>query len=107
MSLRFVRVMIMFDLPVETKTQRRTYSKFRKELIRQGFLMMQYSIYVKSCLNKEAAEGTVNLVKRFLPRDGHVRSIIITEKQFEKMNILVGEEDRNISILGDNRTIEF
>ncbi|WP_079708830.1 CRISPR-associated endonuclease Cas2 [Paraliobacillus ryukyuensis] len=97
----------MFDLPVETKTQRRTYSKFRKELIRQGFLMMQYSIYVKSCLNKEAAEGTVNLVKRFLPRDGHVRSIIITEKQFEKMNILVGEEDRNISILGDNRTIEF
>ncbi|GAA5417810.1 CRISPR-associated endoribonuclease Cas2 [Paraliobacillus ryukyuensis] len=97
----------MFDLPVETKTQRRTYSKFRKELIRHGFLMMQYSIYVKSCLNKEAAEGTVNLVKRFLPRDGHVRSIIITEKQFEKMNILVGEEDRNISILGDNRTIEF
>lgn len=107
MSLRFVRVMIMFDLPVETKKQRRTYSKFRKELIRHGFLMMQYSIYVKSCLNKEAAEGNIQLVKRFLPKEGHVRSIIITEKQFEKMKILVGEEDRNLEILGENRTIEF
>ncbi|GAE91856.1 hypothetical protein JCM21714_822 [Gracilibacillus boraciitolerans JCM 21714] len=69
--------------------------------------MMQYSIYVKSCLNKEQAEGTINLIKRFLPRDGHVRSIIITEKQFEKMKVLVGEEDRNLNILGENRTIEF
>ncbi|WP_245570112.1 CRISPR-associated endonuclease Cas2 [Halalkalibacillus halophilus] len=99
--------MIMFDLPVETKAQVRTYTKFRKNLIRQGFLMMQYSIYIKSCINKEAAQGTVNQVKRFLPKDGHIRSMIITEKQFENMKILVGEEDRNIEILGENRTIEF
>ncbi len=97
----------MFDLPVETKAQVRTYTKFRKNLIRQGFLMMQYSIYIKSCINKEAAQGTVNQVKRFLPKDGHIRSMIITEKQFENMKILVGEEDRNIEILGENRTIEF
>ncbi|MFB1050140.1 CRISPR-associated endonuclease Cas2 [Paraliobacillus sp. JSM ZJ581] len=97
----------MFDLPVETKKQRRTYTKFRKELIRQGFLMMQYSIYIKSCLNKESAQGTINVVKKFLPKDGHVRSIIITEKQFEKMIVLVGEEDKNIELLGENRTIEF
>lgn len=107
MSHRFVRIMIMFDLPVETKAQVRTYTKFRKNLIRQGFLMMQYSIYIKSCINKEAAQGTVNQVKRFLPKDGHIRSMIITEKQFENMKILVGEEDRNIEILGENRTIEF
>ena len=107
MSLRFVRILIMFDLPVETKKQIRTYTKFRKQLIREGFLMLQYSIYIKSCINKEAAEGTINNVKRFLPKEGHVRSMIITEKQFEKMKILVGEEDRNIEILGENRTIEF
>lgn len=107
MSLRFVRILIMFDLPVETKKQIRTYTKFRKQLIREGFLMLQYSIYIKSCINKEAAEGTINNVKRFLPKEGHVRSMIITEKQFEKMKILVGEEDRNIEILGENRTIAF
>ncbi|SDC31008.1 CRISPR-associated protein Cas2 [Pelagirhabdus alkalitolerans] len=99
--------MIMFDLPVETKKQRRTYSKFRKELISQGFLMLQYSIYIKSCINKEAAQGSINLVKRYLPKEGHVRAIIITEKQFEKMKILVGNEDKNIALLGENRTIEF
>jgi CRISPR-associated protein Cas2 len=107
MSLRFVRVMVMFDLPVETKAQIRTYTRFRKELIKHGFLMMQYSIYIKSCLNKEAAQGSINNIRRFLPRDGHVRSLVITEKQFEKMAILVGEEDRNLEILGENRTIEF
>lgn len=107
MSYRFVRVMVMFDLPVETKVQVRTYNKFRKELIKQGFLMMQYSIYIKSCLNKESAQGSINNIRRFLPANGHVRSLIITEKQFEKMAILVGQEDRNLEILGENRTIEF
>ncbi|MDC3425731.1 CRISPR-associated endonuclease Cas2 [Aquibacillus sp. 3ASR75-11] len=97
----------MFDLPVETKAQVRTYNRFRKELIRHGFLMMQYSIYIKSCLNKEAAQGSINLIRRFLPKNGHVRSMIITEKQFEQMAILVGEENRNLEILGENRTIEF
>ncbi|MGM8211179.1 CRISPR-associated endonuclease Cas2 [Virgibacillus sp. W0430] len=97
----------MFDLPVETKAQVRTYTKFRKELIKQGFLMMQYSIYVKSCLNKDAAHGTISNVRRFLPKDGHVRSMIITERQFEKMTILVGESNRNLEILGENRTIQF
>ncbi|MET3684352.1 CRISPR-associated protein Cas2 [Alkalibacillus flavidus] len=102
-----MRVLIMFDLPVETKAQIRTYTKFRKNLIRNGFLMMQYSIYIKSCINKEAAQGTINQVNNFLPKEGHVRAMIITEKQFEGMKILVGEEDRNIEILSDNRTIEF
>ncbi|QDI93150.1 CRISPR-associated endonuclease Cas2 [Salicibibacter halophilus] len=97
----------MFDLPVETKAQIRTYNKFRKRLIQDGFLMMQYSIYIKSCLNKDAAQQTVNKVKRYLPKDGHVRSLVITEKQFENMMILVGDEDKNIELLGDNRTIEF
>lgn len=102
-----MRVFIMFDLPVETRAQVRTYSKFRKNLIEEGFLMMQYSIYVKSCLNKEAAEAMVNKVKMYLPKDGHVRSLIITEKQFESMKILIGEEDKNLEILGHNRTIQF
>lgn len=97
----------MFDLPVETKRQVRVYNKFRKALISEGFLMMQYSIYIKSCINKEAAEGAVNAVKKLLPADGHVRALIITEKQYEKMKILLGSEDKNIEILGDNRTIIF
>ncbi len=102
-----MRVFIMFDLPVETKKQVRTYNKFRKSLIKEGFLMMQYSIYIKSCINKDAADLSVNTVKKLLPEDGHVRALIITEKQYEKMKILLGEEDKNIALLGDNRTIIF
>lgn len=97
----------MFDLPVETKVQRRVYSKFRKRLIEDGFLMLQYSVYIKSVANKDTAQQTVSNVKYYLPKDGHVRTLIITEKQYEKMQILLGQEDENIGILGDNRTIIF
>ena len=102
-----MRVFIMFDLPVESKEQVRTYTRFRKMLIEEGFLMMQYSIYLKACINMDAARQSVNFVKSHLPREGHVRALIITEKQYEKMQILIGEEDKNIALLGDNRTIEF
>ncbi|WP_281191287.1 CRISPR-associated endonuclease Cas2 [Staphylococcus schleiferi] len=102
-----MRLMIMFDLPVETKKQRRIYSKFRKRLLENGFLMMQYSIYIKSVANKDAADFSVLQIKQFLPQDGHVRSLIITEKQYEKMQILLGKENQNIALLGDNRTIIF
>ncbi|ARJ51067.1 CRISPR-associated endonuclease Cas2 [Staphylococcus lutrae] len=102
-----MRVILMFDLPVETKQQRRIYSKFRKRLLENGFLMMQYSIYVKSVINRDAATLSVNQIKQFLPREGHVRALMITEKQYEKMQILLGEEDKNSVILGENRTILF
>ena len=107
MSYRFMRVFVMFDLPGETKKDVRVYNRFRKELINDGFLMMQYSIYVKSVINQDAANTTINKVRRVLPQHGHVRTMIITEKQYEKMQILLGEEDENIKILGDNRTISF
>ena len=107
MSYKFMRVFLMFDLPVETKKQRRIYSKFRKRLLEDAFLMMQYSIYIKSVINKDAAKLTINNVKKYLPPDGHVRALVITEKQYEKMHILLGAEDQNIALLGDNRTILF
>lgn len=107
MSYRFMRVFVMFDLPVENKKQVRVYTRFRKELINDGFLMMQYSIYVKSVINQDSANSTVNRLRRILPQHGHIRTMIITEKQYEKMQILLGEENENIKILGDNRTISF
>lgn len=85
MSYRFMRVLLMFDLPVETKKQRRIYSKFRKRLIEDGFLMMQYSIYIKSVINKDAANQTIKRVNNFLPPEGHVRALMITEKQYQHM----------------------
>lgn len=102
-----MRVILMFDLPVESKQQRRIYSKFRKRLLENGFLMMQYSIYIKSVINRDAAIMSINQVKQFLPQEGHVRALMITEKQYEKMQILLGEEDKNSIILGENRTILF
>ncbi|WP_199187197.1 CRISPR-associated endonuclease Cas2 [Staphylococcus warneri] len=57
-----MRVLLMFDLPVETKKQRRVYSKFRKRLIEDGFLEMQYTIYIKSDIDKEAANQTIKML---------------------------------------------
>lgn len=107
MSYRFMRVIVMFDLPVQNKKQMRTYNRFRKSLIEEGFLMLQYSIYIKSVINQDAAKTAVSTVKRMLPSEGHVRALTITEKQYEKMHILLGQESQNIEILGDNRTILF
>lgn len=64
MSYRFMRVLVMFDLPTETSENRRNYTKFRKYLIKSGFMMMQQSVYVRLALNQTNAKGMIDSVKR-------------------------------------------
>lgn len=80
----------MFDLPTETAANRRNYAKFRRFLIKNGFMMMQESIYIKLALNQNMASGIVDLVKKNKPTDGIVQILVITEKQFSKMEIITG-----------------
>lgn len=65
MRYRIMRLMVMFDLPVETSEQRREYRKFRKKLINEGFMMMQYSIYVRVCVSRQSAKFMENRIKLF------------------------------------------
>ena len=73
MSYRFMRVILMFDLPVKTKKDRKIYHDFRKRLIREGYLMIQYSVYCKICSNRDSAQLIIDKIKREAPQKGNVR----------------------------------
>ena len=91
-----MRVIILFDLPMETTTQRREYSRFRKHLINSGFIMMQKSIYSKLVLNTTVADAVVSGVRRNKPPEGLVQLLRITEKQYARMEFLVGESTSEV-----------
>lgn len=83
-------VMVLFDLPTETKKERRDASKFRKCLLEDGFVMFQFSIYMRFCQSAENAEVHTKRVKYNLPEKGKVGIFTITDKQFGKMEIFHG-----------------
>ena len=85
-----MRVLVFFDLPVETKEERRAYTKFRKFLLRNGFLMLQESVYCKLALNTTAVNAIVEQVHKNSPAEGLVQLLTVTEKQYAKMNLIVG-----------------
>jgi CRISPR-associated protein Cas2 len=83
-------VMVLFDLPTETKKDRKEASKFRKSLIDSGFMMFQFSIYLRFCQSMENAEMHTKRVKFMLPEKGKVGIFSITDKQFGRMEIFHG-----------------
>lgn len=91
-----MRVIVFFDLPTETAANRRAYSKFRKFLIKDGFMMIQESVYAKLSLNQTQTEQIVNNVKKNRPEKGLVQILSITEKQFNKMEIISGKSSSNV-----------
>ncbi len=96
MSYRYMRIILFFDLPTESLENKREYRKFRKFLIKKGFLMLQESVDCKLALNQTVAKAVVNSVKSNKPKDGLVQLIVITEKQFSKMEYICGENKSNI-----------
>lgn len=91
MSYRFMRIMVLFDLPVETPLQRHNYGKFRRYLIKNGFMMMQESVYVKLALNQNTAAAIIDALKKNKPPEGLVQILSVTEKQFSKIEIITGD----------------
>ena len=106
MSYRFMRVLVMFDLPTESSIQRRNYRKFRKSLIKNGFIMMQESVYVKLAMNQGSADLIVKSIRKLCPEEGIVQVLQIIEKQFSKMEFLVGESQTEY-VDSDERFIEI
>lgn len=84
---RIMWVMVLFDLPTETKKDKKAHAKFRKLLIEDGFNMFQFSIYIRHCASKENANVHIRRVKNFLPEYGKVGIITITDKQFGDIEI--------------------
>lgn len=99
-----MRVIVMFDLPVISVNERREYTKFRKYLIKNGFLMMQESVYCKLAQNQTAADLIVEQLKKNKPEKGLVQVMKITEKQFSRIEYIVGESKSEV-IDSDERLI--
>ncbi|MBM7649467.1 CRISPR-associated protein Cas2 [Bacillus ectoiniformans] len=91
----YMRILLFFDLPVKTKKQRRDYTRFRVYLLNEGFDMMQFSVYCRLCNGHESMERQLEKVKRHLPPRGQVRALPVTEKQYERMRLLLGERMAN------------
>lgn len=90
-AYRFMWVVAMFDLPVDTKKARRQYAQFRKALLKDGFAMMQFSVYIRHCASRENADVHISRVERAVPADGEVRVLTITDKQYERMRVFWGK----------------
>lgn len=87
---RVVWILVLFDLPTETKIQRKAHAKFRKNLLKDGFSMFQFSIYLRHCLSNENADAHTKRVKLFLPVSGNICILRITDKQFGMMELYSG-----------------
>lgn len=82
---------VLFDLPVDTRTARKAYAQFRKFLLKDGFVQLQYSVYARVCASAEAVDVHVRRVEARVPDDGEVRLLCITDNQFGRQRILLGK----------------
>lgn len=91
-----MRVMVLFDLPVETAQQRKAYIQFRRALIFDGFIMMQESVYTKIVLNPVAAGIAVKHIKCMKPEEGLIQVLTVTERQYAGMELILGEKKKEV-----------
>ena len=95
---RVMWIMVFFDLPTETKKDRKAYAAFRKNLIQDGFSMFQFSIYIRHCASIENAETHIKRVTSRLPEYGKVGIMCITDKQFGNISIFYGKKSPSFFI---------
>jgi len=95
-----MRLILFFDLPMVTKSEIRIYNTFRKYLIKNGYLMMQFSIYSKIFNNRDAVTNHIEILRRNVPVQGQIRVMVVTEKQYAKIDIIVGGKSIQESTIG-------
>lgn len=93
-AYRSVWLMAMFDLPVETSDNKRDYVRFRKALLKDGFMMLQFSVYARYIPGEEAAEAHRRIIRSAIPPLGQVRLMAVTDHQFGKMEVFYGKKPR-------------
>lgn len=101
-----MRMLVFFDLPTETLQNRRDYTRFRKFLIKNGFMMLQESVYCKLALNQTVVTAMTENIRKNKPPKGIIQLLVITEKQYSKMEFIVVESGGDI-ITSDERFVEL
>ena len=100
-----MRVLVFFDLPTLTAEDRKNYREFRKQLLKNGFYMLQESVYCRMVLNQSAENNLRQTLRKIKPENGLVMVLSVTEKQFAKADILVGDLKTDILDTDDRITI--
>ncbi|MDE6893936.1 MAG: CRISPR-associated endonuclease Cas2 [Malacoplasma sp.] len=104
---KYMRIIVMYDLPNNNCAENKDYSRFRKLLIKNGYTMIQFSVYMK-CLNvKTKFKSEVKKISKFVPPQGNIRVMAITEKQFQDMIFLRGDSTINEKVNGVERYISI
>lgn len=106
MSDRFMRIMVFFDLPVVTNSEKRIYREFRSFLMKSGFAMMQNSVYSKILLNASTLNTMKDTIRRHTPKKGCVCIMCVTEKQFASIDYLIGQKKSDV-IDSEDRVVEI
>jgi CRISPR-associated protein Cas2 len=101
---RWMWLFVLFDVPVDTKENRRAYVRFRNELLRRGFSMLHFSVYARCCPNEEATKTLRSQLRPCIPPDARVRFLGVTDRQFERMECFIGKtvhkpEERDSQLL--------
>ena len=100
-----MRIIVMFDLPVVKEKDRKIANKFRNFLLDDGYIMMQFSVYSRICKNNDDLQKHVNRLRINTPKNGNVRLIQVTEKQYDNMIIFAGSKEIEEDISVDNLLI--
>jgi CRISPR-associated protein Cas2 len=95
-AYRVMWTLVMYDLPTETKKERKAAARFRKELMQDGFSMFQFSMYIRHSASSENAEVHKKRVRHLLPEQGHIGILQITDKQFGQMELFYGTKKKDL-----------
>lgn len=102
----FMRLFVFFDLPVNKKEQRKIATRFRKALLKEGFTMIQFSVYTRCCRGQDIVNREIRRIKQILPPEGNVRILQVTDKQYGNMQFLVGTPKKE-EIIGAKQLLLF
>ncbi len=92
---KFMRMIVFFDLPVGTARERKAAANFRKFLLKDGYHMLQYSVYTRICNGNDSVAMHESRLEQHIPERGSIRLLTITEKQYESIHVLLGEPTFN------------
>ncbi|AXK51605.1 CRISPR-associated endonuclease Cas2 [Spiroplasma alleghenense] len=102
-----MRMILFYDLPMNKKNLVKTYNQFRNKLLKEGFVLVQYSVYSKICINEESMNRLVSRIEKIKPSEGNIRAMIVTEKQYAKMIFFNGKKSLQEKESNDRRLVIY
>lgn len=102
-----MRIILIYDLPMVEEDDRKIYSRFHNKLKRNGFYMIQYSVYTKVLQNDSSVKQIELKLEKIIPKKGNIVILQLTEKQFQNIKYLRGEKNRFESLVGGKELVVF